>query len=227
MSDQARGWHWYERMEEVLEEKQNAEEEKQEDSSDPLKKLEDLQKNLNRLKADAVLDPRPMKVRRYMEAQQEVINRADLFARIWRSVLLHHPKLDASVTRPFSKTGRFILADLEKKERQQNIDSLSKTHGLFFFFSKSCPWCHQMAPLVKRFCTKYGWEVLPITMDGGMLPDFPYARSDNGTAAALGIKTLPALMAVNPETGEVLPLAYGFQTLDQIEEKITLLTGNP
>ena len=100
------------------------------------------------------------------------------------------------------------------------IKGLSETFGLFFFFSDDCPYCHQFAPIVKRFAETYAWEVIAIRVDagasgtsapgtsalgtdssgGGSLPEFPDAQADHGLFEAWGIQALPALFAVNPQT---------------------------
>jgi hypothetical protein len=40
---------------------------------------------------------------------------------------------------------------------------------------------------------------------------------------AWGVKALPALFAINPTTEEVIPLAYGMVSLDQIENRLMTL----
>ncbi|HUX79610.1 MAG TPA: conjugal transfer protein TraF, partial [Alphaproteobacteria bacterium] len=81
----------------------------------------------------------------------------------------------------------------------------------------------QFAPIVKAFAEKYRWEVLPISLDGDVLPEFPHAKSDNGAALALGVQSVPTLLAVEPKTGKVIPLSHGMSTHDQIEDRIRVL----
>jgi conjugal transfer pilus assembly protein TraF len=80
---------------------------------------------------------------------------------------------------------------------------------------------------VKRFAQKYGWSVLPISLDGGTLPEFPNARRDNGMAARLQITHVPALIALHSKTGKLLPLAYGMVSESEIERRIEMLTKLP
>ena len=102
--------------------------------------------------------------------------------------------------------------------------SLAQEYGLFFFFRKNCPYCHQFAPVVKRFSEKYGWSVLGISLDGGTLSEFPMAKQNNGIAERLQITHGPALIALHPKTGQLIPLAYGMISESEIEQRAELLT---
>ena len=53
---------------------------------------------------------------------------------------------------------------------------------------------------------------------------FPKAKRDNGISHKLNIQHVPALIAISPETQEILPLAYGMVSQSEIEERVELLT---
>ncbi len=83
---------------------------------------------------------------------------------------------------------------------------------------------------MKRFSQKHGWAVLAISMDGSsrtILPEFPDAKPDNGISKRLQITHVPALVALHPKTGKLIPLAYGLVSESEIEERIELLTRIP
>jgi conjugal transfer pilus assembly protein TraF len=73
------------------------------------------------------------------------------------------------------------------------------------------------------FSERYGWEVMAISMDGGEVKEFRDAQPDNGLFTTWKGEVLPSLYAVNPNTGPVLPVAYGLTSLDQMEERIMTL----
>ena len=158
-----------------------------------------------------------------MEIQKMLFERSSRFAQRWLEVLYLRPEMDYTLKHPTSQVGRHIYADVQKQEMQERIKALSKTHGLFFFFSSTCSYCKAFAPIVKRFAQKYHWKVLSISMDGSQIKAFPRAQKDNGTARTLGIQALPVLMAVNPKSGHVIPLSYGLSTHDQIEDRMRVL----
>jgi conjugal transfer pilus assembly protein TraF len=64
---------------------------------------------------------------------------------------------------------------------------------------------------------------MAISQDGEPLEEFPEIQSDNGLFAAWKVEVLPSLYAVNPNTGHVLPIAFGLTSLDQMEERIMIL----
>lgn len=68
-------------------------------------------------------------------------------------------------------------------------------------------------------------DVLPITLDGGSLEQFPNAQRDNGLFKEWNTEVLPALFAVNPKTGHVIPIAFGLTGIDQMELRIMKLVG--
>jgi len=83
--------------------------------------------------------------------------------------------------------------------------------------------------VVKRFAEKNGWSVLAISLDKGKpsFPEFPKAKPDNGIAARLNITHVPALIALHPKTGQMIPLAFGMISESEIEARVEALTRLP
>ncbi|HQS93764.1 MAG TPA: type-F conjugative transfer system pilin assembly protein TraF [Alphaproteobacteria bacterium] len=219
----AEGWHWYEEVKYQEEIKEKPITQDQKSPSNPIKKLQEFKKKVEDLKAIAVMQPTFANVQAYMEIQKILLERSSKFAQKWLEVVYLRPELDYTLKHPISQVGRHVVAEDQKKQMEDNIRALSQTHGLFFFFSSKCGYCKAFAPIVKSFSKKYGWQVLAISMDGTTLPEFPKAQNDNGSASSLGIKTLPTLLAVEPKSGQVIPLSYGLSTHDQIEDRIRVL----
>lgn len=217
----AEGWHWYEEVAQPLEE--NHVQDQETASSDPIKTLKAFQKKVEALKSTAVMNPTFQNVKAYMEIQKVLMDKASLFSHRWQEVLYQTPPLDYTLLHPTSQAARHVYLDQQKKQMEDHIRALSKTHGLFFFFSSKCVYCREFAPIVKGFAQKYGWQVLAISLDGSKLPEFPDAKPDNGTFFALKLEALPALLAVNPQTKQVIPLSFGMTTHDQIEDRIRVL----
>jgi len=134
------------------------------------------------------------------------------------------PSLDETLVHPVDQNARYVYYDEKKKDMATRIQGLAREYGLFFFFRKNCAYCHGFAPIVKRFAQKYGWSVLAVSLDGGTLPEFPQAKRDNGIAERLQISHVPALIALHPTTGKLIPLAYGMVSESEIESRIELLT---
>ncbi len=253
--EHARGWHWYEVLP-VMEEPPMKEEEKAEEKQvarpqTPAEWVKAYREELeNRLHA-AWVNPIPQNVNAYQEMQKDLMRRSKLFATVWMQNVFQNPGLDHTLISPVNQQGRHLQIDLEKNRTVQVIKGLSETFGLFFFFSDNCPYCHQFAPIVKQFAETYAWEVIAIRVDagasdtsapgtgspgtsalgtdssgGGSLPEFPDAQADHGLFQAWGIQALPALFAVNPQTREAIPIAYGLTSLDEMETRIMALWGD-
>lgn len=226
LEKKAEGWHWYE---DRLKKKEDSKEPSRPDPTDPEAQLKTFKQEISKAKAKALMEPSYHNVRVYMLLQKEMMDKATHFASRWKEVLYTSPDLDYTIKHPVSQAARHVYLDLEKQKTEQAIHELSKTHGLFFFYSGACAYCHKFAPIVKSFSEKYGWQVLAISMDGSALPEFPEHQNDNGTAQNLGVQVLPSLLAVEPSTGQIIPLSFGMTTHDQIEDRIRtlILKGRP
>ncbi len=227
-----KGWHWYEPQE--IEEKQElavetakAAPEKSIKKKSPKEIVASYREELENRLASAWIDPSPEKIRAYQEMQKDLTDRSKAFSEGWmQNVFLNHA-LDHTLVSPVNQRARHVHLDLEKRQVKETIQSLAKEYGLFFFFSGNCEYCHQFAPIVKQFSEQYGWEVLPISLDGGQLELFPNAQPDNGLfeqwqPGEQG-QVMPALFAVNPNTGHVIPVALGMTGIDQMEIRIMSL----
>ena len=149
------------------------------------------------------------------------------FAKTWMQVVYENPQLDHTLIAPVNQKARHIYLDQERSQIAETIHNLKEQYGLLFFFSSSCVYCHQFAPIVQQFSAKYGWQVMAISLDGGSVPGFKEILPDNGLAVKLQVPVLPALFAVDPKTEQVLPVAFGLTTLDQMEARImALIEGN-
>jgi len=229
LNNHAEGWHWYEDKkdpEDRVEEEETEENPKpslKEEVSSHTQKLKALQKELQERRDRAVIEPTYAHVKSYQALQKVMVDHADKFAKIWLQVLYTSPELDTTLENPTAQPARHVYLDQEQKMLEQKVKALSQSYGLFFFFKKGCAYCHHFAPIVKQFSERFGWKVLAISLDGGTLPEFPEVQMDNGSAEKLHITSVPALMAVNPKTGHVLPLSFGMTTQDQIMERIKVL----
>ncbi len=219
----AEGWHWY--QDPMIEEPK-----KTRDASPPVTPTEivnaykqELEKKLHL----AIVAPTPKNIKAYQEMQRDLMQKSQNFAKTWMQVVYENPQLDHTLIAPVNQKARHIYLDQEKNQIAETIHNLKEQYGLLFFFSSSCVYCHQFAPIVQQFSAKYGWQVMAISFDGGSIPGFKEILPDNGLAVKLQVPVLPTLFAVDPKTEQVLPIAFGLTTLDQMETRImTLIEGN-
>lgn len=222
------GWHWYKDRIIKKELKKNPKKTKQETMTQKEsinKEMEDYKKELDYRMNKAILYPTPQNVKNFMMMNMDMLNRSNRFKEVFEYVLYNSAKLDPTVKNPTSQVALPVYYQQEKIKLENTLKKLSKTYGLFFFYSGNCPYCHKMAPIVKNFAAQYSWEVKAISMDGGKLAEFPNAVPDNGAARILNIQNLPALMAVDPVTEKVIPLSFGIASQDIIERRAYVLAN--
>jgi len=216
----AEGWHWYQQMIQNEEEVTEEEDYPQQTPTDIItQQKQALELSLHK----AVVSGKPEDVLAYLEKQKALMDQSARFAQAWQVAILTHPQFDERTKNSPDQFARHIHYKLQQEQRRDRIKALSKTYGLFFLFRGNCPYCHTFAPVVAGFSRVYGWDVLPISLDGSSLPEFPHPQPDNGISERLGIQTVPALIAVHPQTGEFIPLAYGLASLEEIERRVEAL----
>ena len=226
--DQERGWFWYQDPPPEQDEEKPKEPLRQAPSTkpaeDPQEMLKLYQKHLDDAKALAVMRPTDENVRRYIEVQKEVYDRSALFADTWRRVVWTNPALDYSLEHPTNNPGNALDQQQTRLAQANAVAALADTDGLFFFFSSDCGHCHTQAPILEQFSRHYGIKIMAVSLDGGVLPEFPNAVPDNGLAARLGVAVTPALFMANPRNQEITPVGYGVMTEAELVQRIYTLT---
>lgn len=227
----AEGWHWYEERKVKKDDEEEKKEELKNKEVPPLKPLSATQL-LKRYRQEleqklhlAMMFPTLENVKSYQEFQKDLMERSQLFSERWMQSIYLNPHLDFTSKYPITQVGRHTYIDEENKLKRIKLKALSKSYGFFFFFKGECPYCHTFAPIVKRFAARYGWAVKAISLDGGKLKEYPKPLLDNGIAERLALTQVPALIAVNPKTQEMLPISYGITSEDEMETRILTLIG--
>lgn len=181
---------------------------------------------IERLLGVAVEQQSAAAVKEYLFMQQYAMDRASRFSDVFRRTVWTTPELDYSLrSRP---TNAMALAAYDAQrdgKRAAASDQLAKTHGIFFFFRGNCAYCHQLAPIMRMYQRNYGVEVFPISLDGGTLAEFPNAKLDNGASQNLNVTTVPAVFLADKRTGKVQPLGYGVLSLEEIVNRVYVLTS--
>jgi len=183
---------------------------------------------LEQLLQAAVEQPTPETVEAYLRAQQVAMERATLFSDVFRRTVWAVPELDYALRgRPVNALALAGWDAGRETARRAASQALAATHGIFFYFRSDCPYCHQLAPIVKEYQRQFGVEVFAISLDGGSLPDFPDARPDNGSARRLALATVPALFLADRRSGALQPLGFGMLSLEDLIQRVHTLTLEP
>ena len=216
------GWLWYKELPKAQKSKLAIPKK----VKDPVKEVEKVKKAFEVASARAMLNPTFKNVQLAQHLQREIIEKATAFQKMWSWVTM----LDASNYDPKShgnRVHRELLQEEENQLLQHNLTEMAKTYGLFFFFKESCPYCHAFAPIVKQFAKDYGFEVKAVSYDGGALEDFPSASLDNGAVRKLNPQLIfPALLLVNPDSGDVVPLSWGMNARSVLDQQANLIYTN-
>lgn len=189
-----------------------------------LVEFEAMQKRLDDLKRVAVMNPTEANLLAYMRYQRMVMNKSEVFAERWQRLVWTVPELDYGITGRPTNSMAIAAFDEQREERQaQAVRALSATHGLLFIFRSDCPYCHRLAPILKRFEQEFGMLVFPVSLDGGGLPEYPNPQLDNGIAARLNPSVVPALYLTAPSKREIRPVGFGLMALSDLIERIAAL----
>jgi conjugal transfer pilus assembly protein TraF len=227
--DYRRGWHFYEDPEVEIAPRapappkaKAAPSAKAPDLRPPeLIEFEQLQKRLEEYKNVAIIRPTEANVRRYMQLEARVVRQASYFADVAQRVAWSTPELDMTLEgRPVNSKAIEVYDREQTRSRQQSVVHLAKTHVLFFFFRSDCPYCHAFAPTLESFQARHGIQIVPISVDGAGLPNFPHFRRDNGIAKTLQVTQVPAIFLAEPFTGKITPLGFGVLSEAQLLERI-------
>jgi conjugal transfer pilus assembly protein TraF len=228
--DYRRGWHFYEDPEiEIVPAPRpppKADKPQRDTRAPELIEFERLQKRLEEFRNIAIIRPTESNVRRYMELEARVVRQASYFSDVAQRVAWSTPDLDMTLQgRPVNARAIEVFDREQDQSRNQSLASLSRTHVLFFFFRSDCPYCHAFAPTLEAFQARHGIQIVPISVDGGGLPNFPQFRRDNGISRTLQVTQVPALFLAEPFTGKITPIGFGVLSESQLVERIATVTA--
>jgi conjugal transfer pilus assembly protein TraF len=184
-------------------------------------------RELDELKARAILDPSEENVIAYVRFQREQLDRASTFADTWQRALWQNPDIDYTLQRPVSTVGKRAWIDNRRADRDQVLTNLGQRYGLFYFFAQSCGACDLFGPILRSVADSHRLAVMAVSMDGGPSKDFPDYSVDTGQRARMGLagKETPALVLFDTATKRVIPIGYGILSADEIMDRIFMLTN--
>jgi len=213
------GWNFY--CQEMKQEAKRKEKEEQ-NQEDYAQKLAQIKQTLEEKKAKAVIYPTEANIKDYMTYQQTVLNKSSTFADQWRRIIWQNPDLDYTQKRPVSKIGKESWIDQRNNNIAQTIKNINNRYGIFFLFSGNCPHCHRYSPILKSFQEKYGISIMPVSMDGKNLPEWPKFLTNQGQIEKMGIDngTVPATILFDKKTKKIIPVGFGVLAHSELEERI-------
>ncbi|TFZ00078.1 conjugal transfer protein TraF [Ramlibacter humi] len=187
-----------------------------------IQEFEDFQRKLESLRKAAIINPTQENVRAYMVYERMAFKQAALFGQMHQSINWIDPVFaeDAADVRPANTVAMGIWDYQRGLTKKEFVSRVSKTHGLYFVIRGDCPYCHALAPVLRRFSDETGMTVFPVSLDGRGNKEYPNPVLDNGFASRLGIKTTPALVLSQPNAREFQVLSFGMITKEEIVDRI-------
>ena len=183
-------------------------------------------RELDELKARAILYPTEENLVAYISFQRQQLDRASVFADQWQRSIWQNPELDYTLQRPVSTLGKRAWSDNRREEINQTMRSLSQRYGIFYFYAQSCGACDIFAPILKSLANESGFKVVAVSMDGGPNTVFPDYVVDAGQHSRMGLtsKATPALVLYDTQTKRPIPIGTGIMAADEIKQRIFVLT---
>lgn len=192
-----------------------------------VERLAAITRELDELKARAILDPSEANVIAYVRFQREQLDRASTFSDTWQRALWQTPELDYTLQRPVSSVGKRAWLDNRRADRDAVLANLGQRYGLFYFYAQSCGACDTFSPILRSVADSHNITVMAVSMDGGPSRDFPGYVVDTGQRARMGISgnETPALVLFDTLTKRTIPVGYGILSADEIMDRIFALTN--
>ena len=184
-------------------------------------------KELDELKARAILEPSEANVIAYVRYQREQLDRASTFSDTWQRALWQNPDIDYTLQRRVSTVGKRAWTDTRKADRDTVMNRLGERYGMFYFFAQSCAACEVFGPILRSVAASHRMAVMAVSMDGGPSKDFPNYVVDSGQRARMGVpgNATPALVLFDTVTRRTVPIGFGILSADEISDRIFTLTN--
>lgn len=193
-------------------------------AADPMQRIAQQREELEQAQATAILEPTLANVRAYLEKHAALLTQSERFADAWQQVIWNTPSLDHTLVAP-TGSAAYIRADVDAVDQETRLAAAAQRYGLMFFFRGDCEFCHRFAPVLRAFEERYGFEVVPVSLDGGSLPDFPDPRPNLAAAQMLSVDATPALFVIEPVSRKVAPASYGYVGFSELAQRVAYAVG--
>nr|WP_244646640.1 conjugal transfer protein TraF [Sphingomonas sp. CFBP 8760] len=190
-------------------------------------RLKAITRQLDELKARAILEPTEANVIAYVRYQREQLDRASTFSDTWQRALWQNPDMDYTLQRPVSTIAKRAWSDNRSATRDQVLSRLGQRYGMFYFFAQSCAACEVFSPILRSVADSHRINVMAVSTDGGPSRQFPNYVVDSGQRQRMGVPlATPALVLFDTVTRKTVPIGFGVMSADEVMERIFTLTNS-
>ncbi|MFK5948028.1 MAG: conjugal transfer protein TraF [Methylococcales bacterium] len=170
--------------------------------------------------ATAILNPNNETIRDYLSHTQKIMEQSQTFATGFKQALWVTPEFDYKLENPVNTQAIFAKNIQTNESNDELLYKLADENAILFFFRSDCPHCHRFAPILKKFAEQYNITVIPMSLDGGRLPEFENPRMNNLLAQKLNVKSVPAVFLLDPESNKTSTASYGYQGWSSLKKRI-------
>ena len=217
------GWFWYEPLQD--------DEPPDKEDSQPIKITPQqslpaawIRKNIGQYLDKAIDEPTKENVSNYLYLDRLVKEKGEQFARVGKQVIESDPMLDENVRRPISPAAAKIKDDMAHQAKEEVLRKIAKIAGLVFYYRGNCKLCHLQAQSVLLMKELYGFELIPFSTDGLLMPSLPDSRIERSPHPRLNILAYPALFLMQPPDNIVL-LRQGGISFTELGERIIAVSA--
>lgn len=226
-NENARGWYWYEKPAAkkkkekkpvpVIASSGSASSPGQLSAREVLKKQGEAWENAA---AEAALNPTPENLQKYMMLSMAVNAQSERFATSLKNSLRVNPQFDYTIEHPVTPQAIIAKNEQHNEVSDSKLKEIAKDSGVIFFFRSDCPFCHRFAPVLKVFAQAYGFNIIPVSLDGGGLPEYPEPKQNIELGRRLNVTTVPAVFLVDPNKNVVSTVGYGYVDFSELQSRI-------
>ncbi len=220
--DRERGWYWYEDpMEETEEEQENETPNTSSSNLTATEIIEKQRKSFNEALSAAVVNPTPENIKNYLAITQLINAQAERFSEGFKRAIWVSPQYDYTLNgRPTTNQAIAAYSQAKVKVANQSLEKIASEKGLLYFFRSDCPYCAKFSPVLKQFGERYGFTIIPVSLDGRGTKEFPYPKQSVSMANQLNVKVVPATFLVDPDNNTVSTIGYGFSDWSTLSAKV-------
>ena len=208
-------------------------EKKEENSKDlsELKTVEELKLEAKRRLDVAVMEPTKENITAYLAINTLMLEKSTEFAQRWKETLWANPRFDHTVVHPNANFAQVALKDKTKQEKEAALTQLAQSSGLVILVQNGCSLCGLMAPIIHRLQEENEFNVLTVTIKGGIPQEWPDAKPDNGIVKRLmmlsgSVPTVtPAIFLVDRKGEQAQLIASGALSLEDLKDRLVQASG--
>lgn len=193
--------------------------------------VEELRAEAQRRLNVAVMEPSAENIKSYLAINTVMLEKSMRFAERWKETLWSNPAYDHTTLHPNANFAQVALKDEAKQNKEISLKKLSSQAGLVVLVQAGCSFCSMMVPVMKRLTQETGLSVLPISIKGDVLTEWPTARPDNGivkrliTLSGSAPTVTPAIFLVEKSGKTAQLIASGALSLEDLKERLTHVSG--